>query len=49
MFRLQKIMDEYVGGVSSNFASNAASLDRAAELLVFLKEDGEKLAAQRSV
>jgi len=46
MFRLQKIMDEYVGGVSSNFATNKASLDRAAELLVFLKEDGEKLAAR---
>ena len=46
MFRLQKIMDEYVGGANSNFATNKASLDRAAELLVFLKEDGEKLAAK---
>lgn len=46
MYRLQKMMDEYVGGVSSNFSFNKASLDRAAELFVFLKEDSEKLAAR---
>lgn len=46
MFRLQKLMDEYVGGVSSNFSFNKASLERAAELFVFLKEDSEKLAAR---
>jgi adenylylsulfate reductase subunit A len=46
MFRLQKIMDEYVGGVSSQFTTNKASLDRALELLGFLKEDSDKLAAK---
>jgi len=46
MFRLQKIMDEYVGGVSSAFTTNKPSLDRALELLNFLKEDAENLAAE---
>ena len=46
MFRLQKIMDEYVGGVSAQFSTNKAHLDRALELLGMLKEDSEKLAAQ---
>jgi adenylylsulfate reductase subunit A len=45
MFRLQKIMDEYAGGVTSNFTVNKAQLERALELLAFLKEDSEKLAA----
>lgn len=45
MFRLQKMMDEYVGGVTANFSTNKPSLDRAMELLTFLKEDSEKLAA----
>ncbi len=46
MFRLQKIMDEYVGGVSAQFATNKAYLDKAMELLEFLSEDSDKLAAQ---
>ncbi len=46
MFRLQKMMDEYVGGVTANFSTNKPSLDRAMELLGFLKEDSEKLAAR---
>lgn len=45
MFRLQKMMDEYVGGVTANFSTNKPNLDRAMELLGFLKEDSEKLAA----
>ena len=45
MFRLQKIMDEYAGGVTAQFKTNEASLNRALELLVFLKEDSDKLAA----
>ncbi|SFQ94657.1 adenylyl-sulfate reductase subunit alpha [Desulfoscipio geothermicus] len=45
MFRLQKLMDEYVGGVSANFTTNKPMLDRALELLEFMKEDAEKLAA----
>jgi adenylylsulfate reductase subunit A len=46
MFRLQKMMDEYVGGVSAQFSTNQACLDKAMELLGFLKEDSEKLAAK---
>ena len=45
MFRLQKIMDEYAGGVTSGFKTNKAKLERALELLDWLKEDSEKLAA----
>ena len=32
MFRLQKIMDEYAGGVTSGFKTNKAKLERALEL-----------------
>jgi adenylylsulfate reductase subunit A len=46
MFRLQKIMDEYCAGVSAQFFTNKAMLDRGLELLTMLKEDSEKLAAQ---
>jgi len=46
MFRLQKIMDEYAGGVTSQFVTNEALLNRALELLAMLKEDSEKLAAE---
>ena len=45
MFRLQKIMDEYAGGVSSQFMVNKAQLERALELLGLLKEDAANLAA----
>jgi adenylylsulfate reductase subunit A len=45
MFRLQKIMDEYAGGVTAQFVTNEALLNRALELLAMLKEDSEKLAA----
>jgi adenylylsulfate reductase subunit A len=45
MFRLQKIMDEYAAGVTSGFKTNKAKLERALELLAWLKEDSEKLAA----
>jgi adenylylsulfate reductase subunit A len=45
MFRLQKIMDEYAGGVTAQFTTNEALLNRALELLAMLKEDSEKLAA----
>ena len=45
MFRLQKIMDEYAGGVTSGFKTNKAKLERALELSPMLKEDSEKLAA----
>jgi adenylylsulfate reductase subunit A len=46
MFRLQKIMDEYAGGVSSCFATNKPLLERGLELMAMLKEDSEKLAAE---
>ncbi len=45
MFRLQKIMDEYAGGVTAQFTTNKAQLERALELLAFLKEDSAKLGA----
>src|SRR5271157_546389 len=45
MFRLQKIMDEYAGGVTSQFTTNKPSLERAQELLDFLAEDSAKLGA----
>jgi adenylylsulfate reductase subunit A len=45
MFRLQKVMDEYAGGISAQFTTNKALLTKALELLGFLKEDSEKLAA----
>lgn len=46
MFRLQKIMDEYAGGVSSNFMTNKALMTKGMELLDFLREDAEFLAAE---
>jgi adenylylsulfate reductase subunit A len=45
MFRLQKIMDEYSGGVSANFTTSKTFLERGLELMDFLKEDAEKLGA----
>jgi adenylylsulfate reductase subunit A len=46
MFRLQKIMDEYAGGVSSQFRTSKTLLEKGLELLQFLKEDSEKLGAE---
>ncbi len=45
MFRLQKIMDEYAGGVSSQFKTSKGLLEKGLELLEYLKEDSDKLAA----
>ncbi|HUU03431.1 MAG TPA: adenylyl-sulfate reductase subunit alpha [Myxococcota bacterium] len=45
MMRLQKLMDEYAGGVTAQFTTSKKNLERALELLAFLKEDSEKLAA----
>jgi adenylylsulfate reductase subunit A len=45
MFRLQKLMDEYAGGVVSGFKTSKALCERGLELLEFLKEDAEKLGA----
>ena len=45
MHRLQKIMDEYAGGVSSAFKTSKSLLERAMELFVYLKEDSAKIGA----
>jgi adenylylsulfate reductase, subunit A len=45
MFRLQKIMDEYAAGVTAQFTTNKPQLERALELLAFLREDAQKLGA----
>jgi len=46
MFRLQKIMDEYAGGVSSAFKTSDNLIKRGLQLMDFLKEDADKLAAR---
>jgi adenosine phosphosulfate reductase beta subunit len=48
MFRLQKIMGEYAGGITAQFTTNETLLKKALELLAYLKEDSEKLAARRA-
>ncbi len=42
MYRLQKIMDEYAGGVSSQFKTNDKLLEKGLELLGYLKEDADE-------
>ena len=46
MMRLQKIMDEYAGGVTAQFTTSKPLLEKGLELLDFLKEDSEKLGAE---
>jgi len=46
MFRLQKIMDEYAGGVSTHFKTSAPLMKKGLEFLKYMKEDSEKLAAE---
>jgi len=46
MFRLQKIMDEYAGGPTTNFRTSKPMLEKALEHLKMLKEDIKKLAAE---
>ncbi len=48
MFRLQKIMDEYAGGVSNLFRTSRPLLEKGLDFLQFMKEDAEKLAAADS-
>jgi adenylylsulfate reductase subunit A len=45
MYRLQKIMDEYAGGVSSQFMTSDKLLEKGIELLTYLREDVPNLAA----
>ena len=44
--RLEKIMDEYVGGISSHYTTNEPLLTRGLELLGMLKEDLDHLGAE---
>jgi adenylylsulfate reductase subunit A len=43
--RLQKLMDEYVGGCSTMYMTNEKMLNMALERLTMLKEDAQRLAA----
>ncbi len=45
-FRLQKIMDEYVAGVSTMYQTNKAMLDVAERKLEMLREDSLKMRAK---
>jgi adenylylsulfate reductase subunit A len=45
MYRLQKIMDEYAGGVSAQFKTSDKLLEKGMELLGYLKEDAGHQAA----
>ncbi len=45
-FRLQKIMDEYVGGVSTLYQTNAKMMEVAEKKLAMLKEDSLKMRAK---
>ena len=44
--RLEKIMDEYVGGISTNYMTNGVLLERGLELLAMLKEDMRHMGAE---
>jgi adenylylsulfate reductase subunit A len=44
--RLQKMMDEYAGGVTAQFSTSAANLKKCLNLLEFLREDSAKLGAK---
>jgi adenylylsulfate reductase subunit A len=44
--RLEKLMDEYVGGISTNYMTNSQLLNRGLELLGMLKEDMSQLGAE---
>ena len=44
--RLEKLMDEYVGGISSHYTTNEWMLNRGLELIGMLKEDMRQIAAE---
>jgi len=44
--RLQKMMDEYAGGVTAQFTTSKANLEKCLELLGLLKEDSANLGAK---
>ncbi len=45
-YRLQKIMDEYAGGVSAQFKTSDKLIEKGMELLDFLREDVEAIGAE---
>ncbi len=46
MFRLNKMMDEYVAGTSTYYTTSEKMMDTALHLLGMLKEDADKMAAK---
>jgi adenylylsulfate reductase subunit A len=46
LHRLQKLMDEYAGGVTSAFKTSKALLERGLELMGYLSEDSDKMGAR---
>ena len=46
MFRIQKIMDEYAAGWGSQYTCSATTLNIALDLLKFVREDLDKVAAR---
>ena len=46
LHRLQKLMDEYAGGVTSAFKTSKDLLERGMELMEMLKEDSDKQGAR---
>lgn len=44
--RLEKIMDEYAGGIATSYTTNSTAMERGLELLVMLKEDLQLLGAE---
>jgi adenylylsulfate reductase subunit A len=44
--RLEKLMDEYVGGIGANYTTNEPLLTRGLELLAMLKEDLAYIGAE---
>jgi adenylylsulfate reductase subunit A len=44
--RLEKLMDEYCGGISANYMTNEPLLDRGLELMDMLKEDADHIGAE---
>jgi adenylylsulfate reductase subunit A len=46
MMRLQKMMDEYAGGVTAQFTTSKQNLEKCLELLGMLKEDSANLGAK---
>ncbi len=46
MFRLNKLMDEYVAGTSTWYVTSEKMMDQGLHLLTMLKEDAEKMAAK---